>query len=77
MTCKPYDSGALARLSDKVGYEIWLLYVYSLVEDQLFPDWPDAIIYPLATNKPVFIVHASMILSSGIGDPASSTTGRP
>ncbi len=78
MTCKPYDSGALARLSDKVGYEIWLLEaVYSLVEDQLFPDWPDAIIYPLATNKPVFIVHASMHLVVGDWRPGFIDNGAP
>jgi hypothetical protein len=55
-----YDIAAFARLKESAEYENWLLEdVYRLGEAEFFPDWPDAVIYPIDRKNPRFILHAS------------------
>ena len=36
-----------SRLFDRTQYEVYLLEaIYSILENELFPAWPDAVIYP-------------------------------
>lgn len=54
-----YDPQAIQELSDRAGYEVWLLEaVYKLVNEELFPNFPDGVIYPLDGSRPMFIGHA-------------------
>ena len=57
VTSQPtYDSNALAMLAERTEYEAWLLEaVYSIVEQDLFPSFPDAVIYPLGQSQAQFI----------------------
>ena len=42
------------ELRELVGYEGWLLQsVYELTEDELFPEWPDAVVYDADTKSSV------------------------
>lgn len=50
-----YDASAILKLSDRTEYEAWFLEaVYAVANDDLFPDWPDEVIYPLGTLNPKF-----------------------
>jgi hypothetical protein len=43
-----YDQSALLSLAKRTEYETWLLEaVYAIAEQELFPDWPDGMVYPL------------------------------
>lgn len=55
MTSLPmYGPGALANLADRIAYEAWLLEaVYAIVEQELFPADPDAVIYPLDSTEAI------------------------
>jgi len=54
-----YDQQAIQGLTDRASYEAWLLEaVYKLVNEELFPDFPDGVIYPLGGSRPIFITHA-------------------
>lgn len=62
-------SSAQARqeLRELVGYEDWLLqHVYKLTEDELFPEWPDAVVYDAETKSAV--VRNSGRLHMMLGD---------
>lgn len=42
------------ELRELVGYEDWLLHsVYKLTEDELFPAWPDAVVYDADTKSSI------------------------
>jgi hypothetical protein len=60
MTPQPtFDANALTKLGERTEYETWLLEaVYALVEQELFPSWPDGVIYPVDKSKAQFIGHA-------------------
>lgn len=58
MLIQPYDSGALQRLSERTDYEAWFLEaVYTIGEDDLFPTFPDGVIYPSNGASPEYIRH--------------------
>lgn len=45
---------ARQELRELTGYEDWLLqHVYKLTEDELFPEWPDAVVYDADTKSSV------------------------
>ncbi len=45
---------ARQELRELTGYEDWLLqHVYKLTEDELFPEWPDAVVYDADTKSAV------------------------
>lgn len=54
----PYSSSAQQRLADRTAYEAWFLEaVYKIAEDELFPSFPDAVIYPANGVAPKFIAY--------------------
>ncbi|WP_244095776.1 hypothetical protein [Rhodoferax ferrireducens] len=54
----PFDSSALSRLAERTEYETWFLEaVYTLVEQELFPTWPDAVVYPVDKSKAQFLAY--------------------
>jgi hypothetical protein len=41
-----FNSNALVRLAERTEYEAWFLEaVYTIAEQDLFPSWPDAVVY--------------------------------
>ena len=79
MTPQPiFDANALIKLSERTEYEIWLLEaVYSLVEQELFPSWPDGVIYSLGKSKAQFIGHARANIILGDWRPGFLSAGAP
>lgn len=58
---------ARQELRELTGYEDWLLqHVYKLTEDELFPEWPDAVVYDADTKSAV--VRNSGRLHMMLGD---------
>lgn len=54
-----FDANALKRLAERTEYETWFLEaVYALVENELFPSWPDGVIYPADKSKTQFFIYA-------------------
>lgn len=53
MTFYPtFDTNALSKLAERTEYEMWLLEaVYAIVEQELFPSYPDAVVYSLGKSK--------------------------
>jgi hypothetical protein len=73
-----YDPGAFLQLAERTEYEVWLLEaVYALAEQELFPEWPDGVVYPLATSKAQFFVHGRLNIVIGDWRPASWDAGAP
>lgn len=61
-----YDPKAFRLLSERTEYETWLLEaVYSLVEQDLFPIYPDEVIYPVDSVRPVFLAYARASITIG------------
>ncbi len=53
-----YSPSAIQRLAERTAYEAWFLEAaYKIAEEELFPTFPDAIIYPANTSAPTFIAH--------------------
>jgi len=73
-----FDASALLKLAERTEYETWLLEaVYALVEQELFPSWPDAVIYPVDKSKAQFFVHARGNLVIGDWRPGFLNAGAP
>ena len=50
-----YDREAILQLSDRAGYEAWLLEaIYKILEEELFHTFPDGVIYALGSSHPQF-----------------------
>ncbi|MGB5097002.1 MAG: hypothetical protein WBN82_03730 [Porticoccaceae bacterium] len=50
-----FRADALVKLSERTEYEAWFLEaVYSLIEQELFPSWPDGVVYPADGSKVLF-----------------------
>ena len=80
MTSTPtYDEGALLGLAKRAEYETWLLEaVYAIAEQELFPDWPDGLVYPLDQKESECINHlraANLVL--GDWRPGFLNAGAP
>jgi hypothetical protein len=59
MSMPIFDSSAVRRLTERTEYEAWLLEaVYAISEQELFPIWPDAVVYPVDKSKAQFFAHA-------------------
>lgn len=62
-----YDQKAIQELLDRTSYEAWFLEViYKLVAEELFPKFPDDIIYPLGGSPPLIGTHGGA--SNVLGD---------
>ena len=47
-----------ARLSDRIEYEMWLLEAaYAIEEEELFPHWPDSVVYPVDRSQAQFFAN--------------------
>jgi hypothetical protein len=58
MLLPTYSKNALYLLAGRTEYEAWLLEaVYEIVEQDMFPSFPDAVIYPLSRARPEFIIY--------------------
>jgi len=78
MITKKFGPAALLALEERVGYEVWLLEaVYELVEQELFPTFPDGVIYPLGRTAPKFIVHGAINIRLGDWRPGFLQAGAP
>lgn len=79
MTSHPtYDASALIKLSERTEYETWLLEaVYALVEQELFPSWPDAVVYPVDKSKAQFFGYARGNIVIGDWRPGFLNAGAP
>lgn len=55
---RPFGSNSLQRIAERTNYEAWFLEaVYKIAEDELFPTFPDAVIYPANAIAPEFIAY--------------------
>ena len=73
-----FGTTSLAKLAERTEYETWLLEaVYVLAEQELFPSWPDAVVYPIANLKAQFIVHARANIVIGDWRPGFLNAGAP
>lgn len=78
MTEDRFPIESLQELRERVGYEDWLLEsVYKLAEDELFPDWPDAVIYEVDASVPVATVHGRAHIVIGDWRPGFLEAGAP
>ena len=79
MTSHPtFDASALVKLAERTEYETWLLEaVYVLVEEELFPSWPDAVVYPVDKSKAQFFGHARANIVIGDWRPGFLNAGAP
>lgn len=73
-----YDPSAFLQLAERTEYEAWLLEaVYALAEQELFPEWPDGVVYPLATSKAQFFVYGRLNIVIGDWRPGFLNAGAP
>lgn len=73
-----FDPTSMTRLTERTEYESWLLEaIYALVEDDLFPSWPDGVIYTLDNPTPQFIIHARINAIIGDWRPEFLKAGAP
>ena len=73
-----FDSNSLIKLGKRTEYETWLLEaVYAIVEQELFPSWPDGVIYPVDKSKAQFIVHGRSNIIIGDWRPGFLNAGAP
>ncbi|MBD5805172.1 hypothetical protein AZOA_46200 [Azoarcus sp. Aa7] len=78
MTKVFYDQEAILELSDRVSYEAWLLEaIYNLLEEELFPTFPDGVIYALGSSNPQFIAHSRSNIVIGDWRPGFLEAGAP
>jgi len=69
---------ALSGLSERVEYEMWLLEaVYAISEQELFPSWPDAVIYPAGSSTAHFYVYGRANAVIGDWRPGFLNAGAP
>jgi hypothetical protein len=73
-----FAASALVKLAERTEYETWLLEaVYALVEQELFPSWPDAVVYPVDKSKAQFFAHARGNIIIGDWRPGFLNAGAP
>lgn len=73
-----FDGSALSKLAERTEYETWLLEaVYALTEQELFPTWPDAVVYPVDRSKPLFLAFARANIVLGDWRPGFLNAGAP
>jgi hypothetical protein len=79
MTSHPtFDASALIKLAERTEYETWLLEaVYALVEQELFPSFPDAVVYPVDKSKAQFFASGRLNIVIGDWRPGFLNAGAP
>ncbi|RTT13491.1 hypothetical protein DY954_07595 [Pseudomonas aeruginosa] len=77
-TSPVFDEEALSRLAERTEYEAWLLEeVYTLVEQELFFNWPDAVVYPLDTSQAQYYRYGRGNIILGDWRPGFLNAGAP
>lgn len=78
MTEDRFPIESLQDLRARVEYEDWLLEsVYKLAEGELFPDWPDEVIYKLGAMTPQTMVYGRAHMILGDWRPGFLEAGAP
>ena len=79
MTLLPtFDQADLLSLAKRTEYETWLLEaVYAIAEQELFPDWPDGMVYPLDQKESLCIGYARGNAVIGDWRPGFLAAGAP
>ncbi|WP_200963907.1 hypothetical protein [Acidovorax sp. Root219] len=79
MTLQPkFATDALDRLAERVDYEEWFLEaIHSIAEQDLFPSWPDAVIYPINQPKPIYYTFGRGNVILGDWRPGFLAAGAP
>lgn len=79
MTPPPiFDANSLIKLAERTEYETWLLEaVYAIIQQELFPSWPDGVIYPVGKSKAQFFVHGRINAIIGDWRPGFLNAGAP
>lgn len=78
MSLPTFDAGAILGLAERTEYEGWFLEaVYSISEQELFPSWPDAVVYPINRAKAQFFAHARANIVMGDWRPGFLNAGAP
>ncbi len=78
MTNSSFSAESLQELRNLVGYEDWLLEsVYKLAEGELFPEWPDEVIYELGAAASVVTGHGGAHILLGDWRPGFLEAGAP
>jgi hypothetical protein len=78
MSSPTFDAGAVLRLSERTEYEAWFLEaVYAISEQELFPVWPDAVVYPINRKRAKFFAYARGNLVIGDWRPKFLEVGAP
>lgn len=73
-----FDANTFMKLVERTEYETWLLEaVYVLVENELFPAWPDGVVYPIDKSKAQFFAHARANIILGDWRPGFLNAGAP
>lgn len=73
-----FDANALTKLAERTEYETWFLEaVYALAESELFPSWPDGVIYAVEKLPPKFFAHARCNIIIGDWRPGFLNAGAP
>ena len=51
-----FSPSALQSLQEKTDYESWFLEaIYAIAEQEFFPTWPDAVVYPIGRSRALFM----------------------
>lgn len=75
---KAFDENSLIKLGERTEYEAWLLEaVYAIVEQDLFPSWPDGVIYPVGKSKALFFGYGRGNAIIGDWRPGFLNAGAP
>lgn len=73
-----FDQSAFLALAERTEYESWLLEAaYSIVEQELFPSWPDAVVYPVDKSKAQFFSYGQVNAVIGDWRPSFLNVGAP
>ena len=73
-----YDQASLSSLEERTQYENWLLEaVYAIAEQELFPDWPDGLIYHLDQKESTCHTFGCMGIVIGDWRPKFISAGAP
>ena len=73
-----FDSNSFLRLVERTEYETWLLEaIYAIAEQELFPTWPDAVVYPADKSKAQFFGYARANIVIGDWRPHFLNAGAP
>lgn len=76
--CHSFNENFIHKLLEKTEYEAWLLEeIYKIAEQNLFPDWPDSVVYSLDNPTPQFTTYGRANIVIGDWRPKFLDAGAP